>query len=111
MGEVGLDDGAAAGVFKNSAHRLRNRKHSGNASPHFLEETAEAKENQRRNRATASSGNSNLSSANSASRGTNLSQSKSPRRVFTSAICPSTRPRAIFSSSSMASDTSKTPRS
>src|SRR2546423_10089375 len=104
MGEVGLDDGAAAGVFKNSAHRLRNRKHSGNASPHFLEETAGAKEKQRRNRATGSN-NSNISSANSVNnanrrRSINLSQSKSPPRVFTSAICPSTRPRAISSSAS-----------
>ena len=39
MGAVGLDNGAAAGVSKSNA-RLLPRKHSGNVSPHFLEETA-----------------------------------------------------------------------
>src|SRR5438874_6369621 len=106
MGAAGLDDEAAVGVSKSNARRLRSRKHFGNASPHFLEETAAAKENQQRNRATASC-NSDISSANkanhansaSASRGrsVNLKQSTSRRRVFTLAICPSKRPRAISS--------------
>ncbi len=78
-------------------------------SPHFLEETAAANENQLRNRVTASSNISN--NRRSHGRSVNLSQSKSLRRVFTSAICRSTRRRAIYSSSSTASATSRTPRS
>src|ERR1700737_4734815 len=99
MGAVGLDDGAGADVSKSNARRLRRRKHFGNASPHFLEETAGAKGNQRRNRVTASRNDSNNSAISNRGRSVNLSRSKSRRRVFTSAICPSTRPRGFFSSS------------
>src|ERR1700739_2855854 len=100
MGAVGLDNGAAAGVSKSNA-RLLPRKHSGNVSPHFLEETAADNANQRHNRATASN-SSNSSSSHHSNRGRreNLNQSKSLRRVSTWAICPSTQPRVISSSSS-----------
>src|SRR5437879_3705850 len=91
MGAVGLDEGAAAGVSKSSARRLPNKKHSGNASSHFLG-TAGPPANQRRNRATVSSSNRNTSA--SRDRSVNLSQSKSRRRVFTSAICLSKIGRA-----------------
>src|SRR5437660_6260320 len=111
MGAVGLDEGAAADVFRTSARQLRNKKHSGNASSHFLE-TTEAKENQRRNRATVSNNNNSSTSARKSNPGrrVNLNQSKLLRLVFTSAICPSTRPRAISSSSSTALAMCKTPK-
>src|SRR6202040_412178 len=108
MGVVGLDEGAAAGVSKSSARLHRSKKHSGNESSNFLE-TAATHGNQRHNhRATNSS-----TSARRSNRGqrVNLNQSKLLRRVFTLAIYPSTRPRAISLSSSTASATSKTPKS
>jgi hypothetical protein len=110
MGAVDLDEGAVAGVFKSNARRLRSKKHSGNASPHFLE-TAAPRENQQRSRATVNSSSRN-SSGRKSNRGrrVNPNQSKSLRRVFTSAICPSTQPRAISSSSSTASAMCKTPK-
>src|SRR4029077_20707937 len=108
MGVVGLDEGAAAGVSKSSASLHRSKKHSGNESSNFLE-TAATHGNQRHNhRATVSS-----NSARRSNRGhrVNLNQSKLLRRVFTLAIYPSTRPRAISLSSSTASATSKTQKS
>src|SRR6266480_1277212 len=103
MGAVGLDEGAVAGVFKSNARRLRSKKHSGNESSHFLE-TAATHGNQPHNRATVSS-NSSITSDRRSNRGqrVNLKQLKLLRRVFTWAICPSTQPRAISSSFSMAS--------
>src|SRR4029077_10638347 len=109
MGVVGLDEGAAAGVSKSSARLHPSKKHSGNESSNFLE-TAATHGNQRHNhRATVSSSNSTRRS-NRGQR-VNLNQSKLLRRVFTLAIYPSTRPRAISLSSSTASATSKTPKS
>src|SRR6267143_4379793 len=107
MGVVGLDEGAAAGVCKSNARLHRSKKHSGNESSHFLE-TAATPENQRHNhRATVSSNSSRRSNRGQR---VNLNQSKLLRRVFTLAICPSTQPRAISSSSSTASAMSKTPK-
>jgi hypothetical protein len=111
VGEVGLDEGAVAGVFKNNARQLRSKKHSGNESSHFLEMAA-TPENQSHNRATVSSNNRSTSGRRSnRDRRVNLNQSKLLRRVFTSAICPSTQPRAISSSFSTALAMSKTPKS
>jgi hypothetical protein len=110
MGVVGLDEGAAAGVSKSSARLHRSKKHSGNESSHFLE-TAATHENQPHNhRATVSSNSSTRGRLSTRGQRVNLNQSKLPRRVFTLAICPSTRPRAISSSSSTASAMSKTPK-
>src|SRR5260370_42246242 len=97
MGAVGLDEEAAAGVFKSSARRLRSKKHSGNESSHFLEMAA-THENQPHNHATASS-NNNSPSCRRSNRGhrVNPNQSKKLRRAFTSPICPSTPPKTIFS--------------
>jgi hypothetical protein len=77
MGAVALDDRAGAGVPKSNARKLRSRKHFGNASSHFLEETTVAKENRLRNRVTANNSISNNRS-NNANRGrsVNLNQSK-----------------------------------
>src|SRR5436853_5395511 len=100
MGEVGLDERVAAGVSKNNARRPRSKKHSGNESPHFLE-TAETRGNLPNNRVTVRNNSESRRRKNrNRDRRVNLRRLKSPRPVFTSAICPSTRPRAISSSSS-----------
>jgi len=76
MGAAGLDEGAVAGVSKINARQLQNRKHSGNASSHFLEMVAKH-EDQPHNRATASNNNSSISARRSnRGRRVNLKQSK-----------------------------------
>ena len=81
MGAAGLDVGAGADVFKINANvsKLRNRKHFGNASPHFLEETAEAKTSRQRNRVTANNHNSIINHART-SRGNRASRGRSANR-------------------------------
>src|SRR5207237_8970032 len=95
MGTAGLDDEVAAGVSKSSARRLRNRKHSGNESPHFLEPAA-IHENQPHNHAMVSNSSTSGCKSNRGLR-VNTNQSKSLRRVFTSAIYPSPQQREISS--------------
>ena len=77
MGAAGLDEGVVADVFKTNANvsKPRSRKHFGNVSPRFLEETAEARENQRRNHVTASSRSSH--SATCGNRGRNVNRNRS----------------------------------
>jgi hypothetical protein len=78
MGAVALDVGAGAGVSKTNANarKLRNRKHFGNASSHFLEATA-AKENRLRNRVTVSNNSISRNNSNRANHGRNASLNRS----------------------------------
>src|SRR5207244_11680592 len=105
MGAAGLDDEVAAGVSKSSARRLRNRKHSGNESPHFLEPAA-IPENQPHNHAMVSNSSTSGRKSNRGRR-VNPNHSKSLRRGFTSAIYPPTPPAPISSSPPTASANAK----
>ena len=95
--DAGATDARAIGREK----RKRKKRHSGSGLWHFLE-TARAQSKQQRAREMVRSLHDQHE---------NLNESKSLRRVFTSATCPSTQPRAISLNCSTVWGTCKMPRS